>query len=142
MKIWIKINSDLVRNDIVHKYKITQFEQFPDNEDDDMCDFLNYEVADDTSKIYILYRYFENYIDTSEMYSSLDDATKAFYENIADREIYNESDCHVIEKAFNGDLQSTIYAKNDYDGRYEWVDKGIRWVVKTIDLLEDMEYFD
>jgi hypothetical protein len=134
MFIWIKVISNLKKKDVVHDYTVSTTEQFVSDEEDGQL--LNFEVSDNLDKIYVLFQYFENYINESFVYESLDAAQIDFNEKTKDQTMYNESEFHVIEKSFGGDLQSTVYVKNNW-GEYEWPDKGIRWVLKTIRVYDE-----
>ena len=131
MIIWVKVSSDLLKKDIVHDYTVSTTEQVIEDEEDG--DLLKFEVANDIDKFFIVFQYFENYISETFVYESFDAARTVFYEKIEDQVMNNDMECHVIEKTFDGDLQSTVYVKNGW-GEYEWPDKGIRWVLKMIRL--------
>jgi hypothetical protein len=137
-KIWIKVFSDPVKGDWRHEYTISREEIVKsEQEEEDFVDIMSFDIKEsevEIDTVYILFRFFENYIDTEYMYYDLDEATKEFYKNIEEYQtIYDEDEYQVIEKSYNKDIRSTIYVK-DYNERYEWPDKSNRWILKTINL--------
>ena len=117
--LWIKVFSDPIKNDWIHKYTVSREEIVKTEQDDeDFVDIISFDIKEnkDLENVYILFRFFENYIDTEFIYYDLDEATREFYKNVEEYQtVYNEDEYQVIEKSYNKDIRSTIYVKNYND---------------------------
>jgi hypothetical protein len=129
MSFWLNICSEKNANDIVHSYKISEY--IINREYTIIPVVLEYK----TDEIYLLFRYFENFIDMTFIFYDLDIATKEFYKNVSEYQyMLSEDEFQVLERSYNRDLQATIYMKNTSSagGNYYWSENSTRWVLKTI----------
>lgn len=131
-KIYIKVSSEPVKNDWIHEYYVS--DDPLDRDEEEFEDILEFDVKDDTNEIYVVFRFFENYIDNYYLHYDHEAAEHDFLVNVEEfQKIFNEDEYQVLEKSYNKDLRSTIYVKGMYD-KYEWPDKSNRWVMKKFQI--------
>jgi len=130
--MWIKVISEPANQDWIHTYEVFNHEITRTlEEEEDFVDILCFDLDfNNSDQYYLVYRFYENYIDHEYIFTNLDEATRCFYENIKNQTIYPE-EYQVIEKNHDHELVSTIYEKN-YDNKYIWPDKSNRWVLVNL----------
>lgn len=130
--MWIKVTSEPIDNNWIHTYEVFNDEiTRTQEEEEEFIDILYFDLDFNESDVrWLVYRFYENYIDQEYIFTNLNEATQCFYENIKDQSI-NPEEYQVLERSHEGEIVSSIYEK-DYDNKYIWPDKSNRWVLKKL----------